>query len=64
MQYNNPTAAKGLVDSSGFKLYYTRQLRPNDMGVLTLGSYDINVPGGGFLLDGSLNGFSYHLPPA
>ncbi|GFH24492.1 DOMON domain-containing protein, partial [Haematococcus lacustris] len=44
IHYNNPTGLRNAVDSSGITVHYTQQLRPFDMGVLTLGSYDINVP--------------------
>lgn len=27
----------GIVDTSGFEIYYTKQLRENDIGVLSLG---------------------------
>ncbi|GFH29015.1 DOMON domain-containing protein, partial [Haematococcus lacustris] len=46
IHYNNPTGLRNAVDSSGITVHYTQQLRPFDMGVLTLGSYDINVPPG------------------
>lgn len=26
-----------IVDTSGFKIYYTKQLRKNDVGIITLG---------------------------
>ncbi|KAI9347697.1 PHM/PNGase F domain-containing protein [Obelidium mucronatum] len=45
IHYNNPTGAVGIVDGSGMKLYYTSVLRKFDIGVLTLGNYDINITG-------------------
>ncbi|KAG2445195.1 hypothetical protein HYH02_008663 [Chlamydomonas schloesseri] len=36
--------AVGQVDSSGFTLTYTSQLRNNSMGVLTLGNTDLRIP--------------------
>ena len=32
------------VDSSGMQLYYTRNLRPHDMGMLVLGTQNITIP--------------------
>ncbi|GFR39666.1 hypothetical protein Agub_g137 [Astrephomene gubernaculifera] len=46
IHYNNPEGLQGEVDSSGFRLLYSSVLKPYDMGVLTLGSYDIAVPPG------------------
>jgi len=47
MHYNNPL---GLTDpdlpGSGFRIYYTDQLRRHDMGLLTVTQHFINVPGG------------------
>lgn len=34
------------VDRSGFTVSYTSELRNSTLGVLTLGTYDINVPPG------------------
>ncbi|KAJ3024574.1 UNVERIFIED_CONTAM: hypothetical protein HDU68_007999 [Siphonaria sp. JEL0065] len=45
IHYNNPNQLSNVMDSSGLKLHYTNQLRPNDVGVLILGSEDIHIPG-------------------
>ena len=45
IHYNNVNQDEGKVDTSGFKLYYTKSLRANDVGVLAFGSIDINIPG-------------------
>ncbi|KAJ3209241.1 hypothetical protein HDU67_006303 [Dinochytrium kinnereticum] len=45
VHYDNPSAITGRVDSSGIKIFYTEQLRPNDIGVLTLGSVRFSIPG-------------------
>lgn len=37
MHYNNIKGATTVVDNSGFRVWYTPQLRANDMGVLTIG---------------------------
>ncbi|EDV25400.1 uncharacterized protein TRIADDRAFT_55459 [Trichoplax adhaerens] len=37
MHYDNPEGKSNIVDSSGYKIYYTKQLRPNDIGVLIMG---------------------------
>ncbi|KAJ1556293.1 hypothetical protein HK096_000855 [Nowakowskiella sp. JEL0078] len=44
VHYNNPNLDAGVVDSSGMQITYTAQLRPNDMGVFTLGSTDVMIP--------------------
>ncbi|KAJ1550663.1 hypothetical protein HK096_005686, partial [Nowakowskiella sp. JEL0078] len=44
VHYNNPNLDAGVVDSSGMQVTYTPQLRPNDMGVFTLGSTDVMIP--------------------
>ncbi|RKO83244.1 PHM/PNGase F domain-containing protein [Blyttiomyces helicus] len=46
VHYNNPNLDAGVVDSSGFRLYYTKQLRANDIGILTLGTGAISIPPG------------------
>ncbi|KAJ3085229.1 DBH-like monooxygenase protein 1 [Quaeritorhiza haematococci] len=43
--YNNPDANAGMIDSSGFRIHITSQLRPFDAGILKLGSKDIKIPG-------------------
>ncbi|KAJ3063263.1 hypothetical protein HDU98_000914 [Podochytrium sp. JEL0797] len=45
IHYNNPDLLSNVTDNSGMRLYYTNVLRPNDIGVLTLGSQEINIPG-------------------
>ena len=37
IHYNNPDRQAGVVDSSGFRLYYTNKLRANDIGILEIG---------------------------
>jgi hypothetical protein len=44
--YNNPDGIEGGTDSSGFSIKYTSALRPQDMGVLTLGTTNLNIPPG------------------
>uniref|UniRef100_A0A7S0X0H6 DOMON domain-containing protein n=1 Tax=Chlamydomonas leiostraca TaxID=1034604 RepID=A0A7S0X0H6_9CHLO len=44
IHYNNVAART--VDNSGFMLYYTKTLRPSDMGVLTLGTTALTLPPG------------------
>ena len=46
MHYTNPEHQSGGRDSSGLRLVYTPRLRPNDMGVLTLGTRNFAVPPG------------------
>lgn len=46
MHYNNPDGISGVVDDSGFVLYYTSQLRPYDAAVLTIGQKAIAIPPG------------------
>ncbi|ORY33879.1 PHM/PNGase F [Rhizoclosmatium globosum] len=45
IHYNNPNALSNIIDSSGMRLFYTTQLRPNDMGVLILGDTNFNISG-------------------
>ncbi|KAJ3038472.1 hypothetical protein HDV00_000569 [Rhizophlyctis rosea] len=44
VHYNNEAAQSGVVDNSGFKMWYTEQLRPNDMGVLFTGVSNFVIP--------------------
>jgi hypothetical protein len=44
IHYTNPGRAAAIVDSSGFRLWYTSALRPNDAGVLTLGDVLFSIP--------------------
>ncbi|KAJ3277807.1 hypothetical protein HK104_002963 [Borealophlyctis nickersoniae] len=44
IHYTNPQS-KPIIDSSGFKIWYTAHLRQYDMGVLFLGNQDIKIPG-------------------
>jgi len=41
IHYDNPTLISGLVDSSGFSIFYTNQLRQFDAGILQLGDPNI-----------------------
>lgn len=44
VHYQNPGGVVGTTDSSGFNLTLTPTLRPNAMGVLTLGNADLRIP--------------------
>eukprot|EP01097_Dermamoeba_algensis_P010146 TRINITY_DN7393_c0_g1_i1.p1 TRINITY_DN7393_c0_g1~~TRINITY_DN7393_c0_g1_i1.p1 ORF type:complete len:322 (+),score=62.65 TRINITY_DN7393_c0_g1_i1:480-1445(+) len=44
IHYDNLLGRSDVVDSSGFKIYYTETLRKYDLGVMTLGSLSINIP--------------------
>lgn len=45
--YNNPSGSQQLPqDASGFKLSITPQLRPYDLGVMTLGQTRLELPPG------------------
>eukprot|EP00877_Chromochloris_zofingiensis_P000822 jgi/Chrzof1/10740/Cz05g10200.t1 len=44
--YTNEQGVTGQVDSSGFRVSYTSQLRPHDMGVLRLGEMHLVIPPG------------------
>lgn len=46
VHYTNPDLKAGQRDSSGFHLTLTTNLRQHDLGVLTLGTYDIAIPPG------------------
>ncbi|KAL6762522.1 PHM/PNGase F domain-containing protein [Haematococcus lacustris] len=47
VHYNNPQGITSPApDTSGFRLTYTSTLRPNDVGVLTLGQTDLAIPPG------------------
>jgi len=41
--YHNPTLRQGVIDQSGFRIYYTTTLREHDIGVLRLGSWPSGV---------------------
>jgi len=43
VHYSNPQGLSNVIDSSGFMLYFTRQLRANDAAVLALGTNNITV---------------------
>jgi hypothetical protein len=43
VHYDNPDKVQ-IRDSSGFKLYYTDELRANDAMIMTLGHLNINIP--------------------
>ncbi|KAJ3317999.1 hypothetical protein HDU76_000986 [Blyttiomyces sp. JEL0837] len=45
VHYSNPDLVENVTDVSGMRMYYTKQLRPSDVGVLTVGSVDIDIPG-------------------
>ena len=45
VHYDNP-ANVAIRDQSGFKLFYTEQLRANDAVIMTLGHLNINIPAG------------------
>ncbi len=36
--YDNPNLEKGVIDASGMRVFYTEELRPNDLGALSIGS--------------------------
>ncbi|KAJ3125101.1 hypothetical protein HK098_000603 [Nowakowskiella sp. JEL0407] len=44
VHYNNPEQVAGNTDSSGLILSYTPTLRQFDIGILTLGTFDIRIP--------------------
>jgi len=44
MHYYNLDAERGVLDSSGMRLFYSPQLRPNELGVLVVGSVGFNIP--------------------
>ncbi|GIL68707.1 hypothetical protein Vafri_21959, partial [Volvox africanus] len=46
IHYDNLEGVAGQIDTSGFRLYYSSTLKKYDMGVITLGSYGIDVPPG------------------
>jgi hypothetical protein len=47
MHYNNPEYLKGFTDEgSGISMEYTDQLRPNDMGLITLSQLQLQIPPG------------------
>ncbi|KXZ53429.1 hypothetical protein GPECTOR_7g1327 [Gonium pectorale] len=46
VHYTNLELAKGIRDSSGFRLHASSVLRPYDMGVLTLGTIEFVIPPG------------------
>ena len=43
--YNNVDGDEGVMDSSGIRVYYTSDLRPLDMGVLSLGDPGVGLEG-------------------
>ena len=45
VHYDNPNNVR-ITDGSGFKLFYTDKLRPNDAVVMTLGHLGIDIPPG------------------
>lgn len=44
IHYDNPGLVAGLVDNSGFRIYYTEQLRKYDAGTLTIGDALVKFP--------------------
>ena len=46
VHYDNPDNLDDLFDSSGFRVYYTPNLREFDAGILQLGTTDIQIPPG------------------
>ncbi|XP_067661768.1 tyramine beta-hydroxylase-like [Haliotis asinina] len=44
--WNNPQKLSGLMDESGFRIYYTPNLRPYDAGVFWTGELNIVIPPG------------------
>eukprot|EP00903_Cladosiphon_okamuranus_P022591 g20786.t1 len=45
IHYDNPNEVTGLVDNSGVRVYYTDELRPMDMGIVTLGDPFLSLIG-------------------
>ncbi len=37
MHYDNPLELDNIVDDSGMRLYFTKELRVNDLGLMILG---------------------------
>ena len=58
--YNNADGVEGLIDSSGVRVYYTSELRPIDMGILSLG--DPNVDLRGLSLPGGKSSVMFECP--
>ena len=46
MHWNNPGEVEGLTDDSGFRIYYTPQLRQFDAETIFFGSFQLNIPPG------------------
>jgi hypothetical protein len=46
VHYTNPGGKANEVDRTSLRLYTTTQLRPNDMGTLTLGRDEFQIPNG------------------
>jgi len=44
LHYNNPQFVAGQKDNSGFDICTTEELRPNDAGMMGLGSHLFNIP--------------------
>jgi len=44
MHYDNPNGLRGVVDNSGYKMYYTEKLRKYDVSTLTVGDPYISFP--------------------
>lgn len=43
VHYNNPQQTSGLVDNSGFRLYFTTNKRQNDLGMMQVGDPQIGL---------------------
>ncbi|GFO42330.1 DBH-like monooxygenase protein 1 homolog [Plakobranchus ocellatus] len=46
IHWNNANLTDGMADSSGFRIYYTRELRKYDVGNLQVGQNDLEIPPG------------------
>ena len=46
IHYDNPDLLDNVWDNSGFRLYYTPNLRQYDAGILEVGTFDIVIPPG------------------
>ena len=46
MHWNNPSHVEGWTDDSGFRIYYTPQLRQFDAETMLFGPLKLNIPPG------------------
>jgi len=44
IHYDNPNLNSNFVDSSGVRIHYTKELRPNDAGIMAVGQQIISIP--------------------